>query len=72
MRLLILTITLMAPTDNDAEHYPHLQHQRELEQLLSQYRFILNYTPAMLWTATADGQLDYVNGWMEQYYRYGR
>jgi PAS domain S-box-containing protein len=34
------------------------------EQWLGQYRFILDHTPAMLWTATPDGQLDYVNAWM--------
>ena len=34
------------------------------EQWLGQYRFILDHTPAMLWTATPDGQLDYVNEWM--------
>jgi|GEM_PF-2586203 len=37
------------------------------EQWIRQYQFILDRTPAMLWTATPDGQLDYVNEWMLHY-----
>ncbi len=39
----------------------------EPEQWLKQYQFILDHTPAMLWTATPDGQVDYVNEWMLHY-----
>ncbi len=41
--------------------------ENKLEPLILQYRFILDHTPAMLWTATPDGQLDYVNESMVQY-----
>ncbi|MBD0254550.1 MAG: PAS domain S-box protein [Cytophagales bacterium] len=37
------------------------------EQWLGQYRFILDQTPAMLWTATPAGQVDYVNEWMVRF-----
>jgi PAS domain S-box-containing protein len=37
------------------------------QQLLDQYRFIMNTTPGMIWTARPDGQLDYVNEWMVRY-----
>ncbi len=47
-----------------AEPNPGLSARGAPEQWLGQYRFILDHTPAMLWTATPDGQLDYVNEWM--------
>jgi PAS domain S-box-containing protein len=37
------------------------------QQWLAQYRFMLDHTPAMLWTATPGGQVDYVNEWMLRY-----
>ncbi len=50
----------MSPAENDHG----LPAPGAPEQGLGQYRFILDHTPAMLWTATPDGQLDYVNEWM--------
>lgn len=37
------------------------------ESLLEQYQFILDASPAMLWTAEADGRLNYVNAYMTSY-----
>ena len=41
--------------------------ENQFEPSVLQYRFILDHTPAMLWTAALDGQVDYVNEWMVHY-----
>jgi hypothetical protein len=41
--------------------------ENQFEPSVLQYRFILDHTPAMLWTASLDGQVDYVNEWMVHY-----
>lgn len=50
----------MSPTENNAGPPA----PGSPEQWLGQYRFVLDHTPAMLWTATPAGQVDYVNAWM--------